>query len=272
VFPPDKINTGGYVGQIWQTRVLPVRVLATNAPPGFISGEVGVFGDTGTVHDGIGYAIDMGADVVNMSFSLICAKQGTPGAVRKDANGNVIGDITCPPEMFDQKLADYRAAFDLAALGRALVVVAPVNFPINLESEDVQDLPAELRLPNQINVAAVDLMDAFRRDISAYGTETINLSAPSKSMPTLNFGGRDEAKTPGFSGLTMEPSAGNSLAAPQVSGTAALVLAVSPELKGNPVAIKDRILRNAVSIEGNRTKVKDGLRLDVFRAVANTVP
>ncbi len=251
------VLAAGYVGQTWRARILPIRVHTQSAPEGFPEGAP--FGDQGIYHDGIAYAVSMGADVANMSFSLICTKghiDPLPAA------------FACPD--FTDKTTEYRQSLNVAGLigSSTLVVVGPVNQPIDLDSTDVLDLPAELLLPNQINVGSVTLSDEYRKDRVSFGVNTYHISAPSQSMPVLAWGGAGTA----FPGLPPndgidEEQAGNSLAAPQVSGTAALMLSVNNGLRGNPVELKRRILEAATRIPALESKVNSGRRLNVRAAV-----
>lgn len=261
---PSQSLAQGYVGQAWKVRILPVRINTEEAPTGFPEG--GVFGSQGVYHDGLSYAVDMKADVINMSFSLICTKRQIdpvpPGYV-------------CPN--FTDKTAEYRKSFDVAGLtGTVLLVVGPVNQPIDLDSEEVLDLPAELLLPNQINVGSVTLGDVYRKDLVSFGVKTYHLAAPSQSMPLLAFGGVG----PGFQGdpspddgVETDGVAGNSLAAPQVVGTAALMLSINEGLRGNPIELKKRLLNSATVLSALRTKVGgNGRRLNVRAAVESAQP
>ena len=249
----------GYVGQTWKVRILPVRVSTIDAPTGFPEGPA--FGDQGVYHDGLAYAVEMGADVVNMSFSLICLRtQIDP----------VPASFVCPD--FTDKTAEFRRSFDVAGLSgsSALLVVGPVNQPVSLDSTDVLDLPAELLLPNQINVGSVDLSDVYRKDKVSFGPVTYQIAAPSQSMPVLSFGGAGEV----FSGSGVfddgvdgDLQAGNSLAAPQVAGAAALMLSANHALRGNPVEVRRRLLDAATVVTDLDVKVGGGRRLNVFKAV-----
>jgi subtilisin family serine protease len=143
-----------------------------------------------------------------------------------------------------------------------------VNQPVDLDSDDVLDLPAELLMPNQINVGSVTLEDAYRKDKVSFGTTTYHLAAPSEKMPVLAFSGAG-ASFPGGpinDGIDTD-NAGNSLAAPQVSGTLALMLSVNNGLRGRATELKNRLLESATAIGGLNNKVGNGRRLNVHAAV-----
>ena len=75
--------------------------------------------------------------------------------------------------------------------------------------------------------------------------------------------------TPVCSGIQTETLAGNSLAAPQVAGAAALILSHDHSLRGNPIAIRTQILNNADQVSAMSNYVENGRRLNVHNAVNN---
>ena len=101
---------------------------------------------------------------------------------------------------------------------KTLIVAAVANEALNLEASHppVQDYPASYLLPNVIAVQAATTEGGLQR--SAYGSLTVHIAAPGVEICSTGVG-----KEPYVSG------AGTSLAAPQVSATAALMSGYAPE-------------------------------------------
>ena len=64
---------------------------------------------------------------------------------------------------------------------------------------------------------------------------------------------------------------GTSMAAPQVSGVAALMIGLYPEFKRNPKALKQRLMNTSDITSELRSKTQGGGRLNAFNAVNNIV-
>lgn len=253
-----------YVGQAWRVRILPVRVLAGL--------DTLSQGTTGTIHAGLEYAKSLNADVINMSFSLICAPD------REEVPVN----IRCSNAQIEDKKKVYRESFDVAGIDTGvLLVVGAIDAPVDLDDPTIQDLPAELGLPNQLTVSATtqddkhgSAMDDCQQGVGpkqgaiSWGINTYQIAAPGRCMRVLNYGGAGQLSD----GVDGEATGGTSLSAPQVAGVAALILSVEPSLRGSPTVLRDRILRNADSLDALSKKIAGGRRLNARKAVLNEVP
>lgn len=136
-----------------------------------------------------------------------------------------------------------------------LFVAAAGNEGVNADS--VPDYPAAFNLPNVISVAATDRSDRLL-DFSNYGHRNVHIAAPGdeidSTVPSLVDGS-------GYSEFS-----GTSMAAPFVSGAAALYLSRWP---GSSVGlVRDAILQTAVQLSSLTGKTSTGGRLDVARALA----
>lgn len=247
-----------YVGQAWHVRILPARVNSSGATDRFPGGTPN-YGDVGAIQEGLNYAISTGAEVINTSWGIGCIKPGVlPDAGRR---------LECPD--FVDKRTELEATFKTIPLDRVLLVVGPANVPIDLDRDDkFIDLPAQLRLPTQINVASIVRDDSFA-PFSSFGLKTFQIVAPGIGIHVLSFAGSGDlgGGLPPTTGVESMAQAGNSLAAPQVSGAAALVLSRYPQLRGNPSAVRQHIFSKASAVPGAVDKVAGGRLLDVGAAV-----
>jgi serine protease len=136
----------------------------------------------------IRYAVDHGADVVNLSF----------------------GGARSSPVPDDLAVRD---AIRYAADHNVLVVAAAGNDAANRDTSNAY--PASFREPNMLAVGASTATDA-RASFSAYGSTTVDLFAPGTSIIAPDLGG----------GYRLFD--GTSLSSPLVAGTAALMWSTNP--------------------------------------------
>jgi subtilisin family serine protease len=116
----------------------------------------------------------------------------------------------------------------------ALFVAAAGNNGKNLDSSSYDFYPAESPQANILSVAAIDQRGA-RASFSNYGATTVDIAAPGTNILSTYPGGYAWAD-------------GTSMAAPHVSGIAALGLSVAPEL--STASLKSRILSRGVTLSG----------------------
>lgn len=114
--------------------------------------------------------------------------------------------------------------------------------------------PSNYNLPNVISVAAVDRTDSLT-SFSNYGAKTVHIAAP----------GRDILST--WLNNSYREASGTSMAAPQVSGVAALILSSEPSLSVGK--LRDRILRTADKLDALSGKVATGGRVCAADALAD---
>jgi subtilisin family serine protease len=221
-------NSRGIAGAAWGTKIMPIRVLDSAGS-----------GDVLTVIEGIDYAVEKGADVINLSF---------------------IGSG------FSKSL--------FLALERAYKAGIVVVAAIGNQSGVGQDLDVEPQYPVcyyggegeniVIGVAATDKEDR-KAPFSNYGTKCVDVSAPGVdfwSTVAYNPGMADfeEYYSGGWSG--------SSVAAPLVSATAALIKSLNRDL--GVTEIRSLLTVNADNIDNNNPDYKGKLgkgRLNMARVI-----
>ena len=114
--------------------------------------------------------------------------------------------------------------------------------------------PSNYKLPNVISIAATDRNDNLA-SFSNYGAKTVHIAAPGKDIAStwLKNGYRD--------------ASGTSMATPQVSGVAALILAANPEM--NVGQLREKLLKSVDPIESLSGKIVSGGRINAAKALAN---
>jgi len=114
--------------------------------------------------------------------------------------------------------------------------------------------PSNYNLPNIISVAALDRSDLLA-SFSNFGSKTVHIAAPGREIPSTWL--NDEYRE----------ASGTSMAAPYVSGTAALILANEPNL--SMTKLRERLLKSVDPIDTLLGKVAGGGRLNAAKALGN---
>jgi thermitase len=112
--------------------------------------------------------------------------------------------------------------------------------------------PASYDLPNIISVAALDRNDQLA-SFSNYGARKVHIAAPGVEILSTWLGG------------AFEEHSGTSMATPEVSGVAALVLSVDPSLSVKE--LRERLLKSVDKLDSLSGKVSTGGRINAARAV-----
>lgn len=112
--------------------------------------------------------------------------------------------------------------------------------------------PSSYKLPNVISVAALDRADNLA-SFSCYGAKSVHIAAPGKDIVStwLKNGFRE--------------ASGTSMATPQVSGVAALILATDPNMKVEK--LRERLLKSADKLPSLEGKIETGGRLNAAKAL-----
>lgn len=188
-------------------------------------------GDLSNALKGVEYALSKGARIINMSFEV----------------------------NYDSKsLRDAIAAADRAG---ALVVSAAGNGSKNIDSSPVY--PASIRTANNISVAASTHTDALS-SFSNYGKQSVYLAAPGGSRGP---GAILSTAWHGDGQILYSYISGTSIAAPHVTGAAALLWNMNPAL--SPYQIKARILNGTDQLDSMAGKTVTSGRLNLAKLIGN---
>ncbi len=148
-----------------------------------------------------------------------------------------------------------QALFDAIANARQQGVLFVASAGNEANNNDViPDYPASFQLDNIISVAALDRFDQLA-DFSNYGATNVHIGAPGVEI----FSSWNDSDS-GYNTID-----GTSMAAPHVTGVAALIWGRSP---GRSYAeVRDHILSGATRIPSLSGKVSTGARLNAFRSL-----
>ncbi len=221
-------NNIGVSGVTWQAKIMPLRVL-NNQGEGRISDVVRA----------IDYAINNGADIINLSFVGFTYSASLQAAINRATEAGVI------------------------------VVAAAGNEQINGQGFNTDDVPIYpacygANNPLVIGVAATDALDQ-KTDFSSYGFACIDIAAPGVSFfNTITKGANRLQPNLLYDGYW----SGTSMSAPVISGTLALIAEINPKL--SPPEIVDVLFKTADNISWLNPDYLGRLgagRVNVYRAV-----
>jgi subtilisin family serine protease len=185
----------------------------------------GGFGSTKEAIEAINYAIDRKKHGVNLR--VISASWGST------SKSKALEDVI-------------RAAGDAGIL---FVAAAGNN---GTDNDKRPHYPSNYDLPNVVSVAALDNTDSLA-SFSNYGTKTVHVAAPGKDI--LSTWLNDQYRE----------ASGTSMATPQVSGVAALIVAANPNI--TVTKLRERLLNSVDKIESLSGKVASGGRINAAKAL-----
>lgn len=185
--------------------------------------------------EAIDYAIRNGANIINASWTLKLDGASGPG------NDSLL----------------YKAILKASEAGILFVTASGNQFGtgvgLNIESSPVY--PSSFDLSNIVSVAALNSSGSLA-GYSNYGQVSVDLAAPGSSIVSTAAFGRYAAMT------------GTSIATAVVSGAAALVLSVRPDL--TPQQVKGVLEESVVPIDSLSDTTSSGGSLNLYNAVALT--
>ncbi|WP_167730253.1 S8 family peptidase [Terasakiella sp. SH-1] len=190
-------------------------------------------GDTISVLRSVLYAYQMGARIINMSL-------GGYGKTKMAKN-----------------VYDYLSK-------RGVLVIAAAGNEANNNDERLKSYPASYEAPGILSVAATNRRDQLA-EFSNFGPRNVDIAAPGvKILSTVPRDvKRDWPKSSYYS------TSGTSMAAPVVSGAAALLLAQNPRLTN--LQLKSMLMSGTDPLPSLKGKVLSGGRLNIAKALSQRV-
>jgi thermitase len=120
------------------------------------------------------------------------------------------------------------------------------------DSDKRPHYPAGYKLPNVLSVAALDRNDQLA-SFSNYGTKSVHIAAPGKEILSTWLNG------------DFYVASGTSMATPEVSGVAALILSVNPKMTVEE--LRERLENSTDKLDSLKGKVATGGRINAAKAV-----
>ena len=252
-------NSIGVIGVAPQAEIVAVKVLSEYNGSGLFS----------WINEGIVYAADQGADVINMSLGTVLNKNGFV----YDEDGKLIGRYS--PKSIQELIHSVQRAIDYAYKSGATIVVSGGNDYMNADGNgSAIVLPADLNKVIAVSATApygwiydqttnLDVIASY----SNTGGSLIDVAAPGGDVDYPDdYYFYDMVLSTG-SGTSYFFAAGTSMAAPHVAGVAALIVAKNGGQMA-PNEVTKQLLKTADNIDGNGTSVLYGKgRVNAFRAV-----
>ena len=220
----------------------------------FVSSIIGAAGNNGTGIAGVAWNVQI-MPVKFLDANGVGSTDTAVSAIYYAVNhGAKVINASWGGIDFTQPLYD---AVAYANAHNVVFVTAAGNEGVN--NDYTPSYPSSLRLPNELSVAAVD-SNGQLPSFSNYGARTVDLAAPGVSI----LGDYPTA----FSANGLQVLSGTSMSTAYVSGVAALLAGVHPELTA--AQLVQRINATAKPLPGLAGKVITGGIVDAYRALGAT--
>lgn len=221
-------NHAGIAGINWNVKMMNVRILDNMGS-----------GNSGSAHDGIQYAIKNGAKIINLSFTGFDHDPRLETAIKE---ANAAGVLV------------------VAAVGNTKTGGINVDETPIYPACDGHGTPDN----GMIGVASTDKTDT-KSGFSNFGATCTDISAPGENIVSTVY--QNSAWVPFDDGFYQDRWSGTSMAAPMVSGAAALLLSTHPKL--TPPNIKNilRLSADPVSVTGAASGKMGAGRLNIAKAL-----
>lgn len=206
-------NATGITGVTWRAKIMPLKVLDDK-------GE----GNTNSIVKAIDYAINNGADIINLSFTGMSAGISLERAIKRAYDNGLIVVAAAGNELNEN--------------GGGVSLDQEPLYPVCYDTDNKNNLV--------LGVAATDTLDQ-KAPFSSYGYKCVDIAAPGISVygttvyaPNYHTGDRS------FNTYYDGYWSGTSMATPMVSGALALIETANPGL--NRKQIIDILLKSADDI------------------------
>ncbi|MDO8260198.1 MAG: S8 family serine peptidase, partial [Candidatus Magasanikbacteria bacterium] len=194
-------NASGISGVTWRSKIMPLKVLSDN-------GE----GEVKNVIRAIDYAVNNGADVINLSFVGFNHSKSMENAIRRAYEAGVIVVAAAGNEQGE----GYGYSLDATPL-----------YPACYDGKAGENMV--------IGVAATDTLDQ-KAPFSSYGFKCVDISAPGVSIfSTAVYAPNQQINNEFLNKYYDGYWSGTSMATPLVSGTLALIQKANPRLNRQEV-------------------------------------
>lgn len=246
----------GIIGVAPEAELVAVKVLSERTGSGPFS----------AINAGLKYAGDMGADVVNMSLGATFRKNGW----LTDADGN---DYHIPAVYIRDIIAAQQRAVNYAVSKGTTVIASAGN-----DGQNYDGLSSYIKLPgglnNVVTVSATapqayypglpnqnfDIPSSY----TTHGRSLVDVAAPGGDFDGPSYGLDGILSAGNNNGFYF--SSGTSMAAPHVSGVAALIIAKNGKM--SPKEVQRQLENSADKVDGNGKSVFLGQgRVNALRAV-----
>ena len=231
------LAAGTYMGIAPRAKILPVKVLSSDGR-----------GDLATIAAGILYAVDNGADVINLSLG---------GSVGQEITAEVQSIINIANQANSKNILLVAAAGNGGADGIGDCNDNSPIYPANIQSENI------------ISVGSVDANNQLT-DYSNFGGSTVHIAAPGGDYTT---GGLYSTAIPScfgpcnLSDIPYEAQMGTSMATPIIAGAAAVLHAIRQNAKASE--IRSHLIDSVVKVENLNGLILSSGVLNLKNAVDN---
>ena len=218
-----------------------------------VAGTIGAAANNGGQHVGVAWQVRLMAGkflAANNSGPVIAAIRCVDFAVQNGAN---VINASYGGYGFSQ--AEYDAI--LAARNAGVLFVAAAGNDRN-DNDQFPMYPTSFDLDNIISVAAMDRVERLAT-FSNFGATTVDVAAPGVEIFSTWIGSDTDYNT----------IQGTSMAAPHVTGIAALVFANSPN--ASYIDVRSRITNGVVAVPAFAGRMTTGGRVDAFKALTGGV-
>ncbi|TAL49896.1 hypothetical protein EPN81_04270 [Patescibacteria group bacterium] len=221
-------NQEGVAGIIWDVQLMSVRILDNRG-----------IGDSNLARQGVEYAIENGADVINLSFTGFDIDDALRAVIREAYEEGIVV---------------------VAAMGNA------DNGGINIDTTPIFPACYGERADEDwiLGVAATD-QDDVKADFSNYGSECTDISAPGQDIYSAVY--QDDNWIEFDEGFYQDSWSGTSMASPMVAGAAALLKSAYHSLTPDDIKSILRLSVDPVTATGDAKGKMGAGRLNIATAL-----